>query len=247
MHSTPDAIVLCGGAGLRLRTIIGAAPKPMATVADRPFLELLLRQLQRSGFRRVILAVGYQAAVIRSYFGPQAMGLDIAYSEESLPLGTGGALRKAVDLVESSSVLVMNGDSYTNVDLKSFAALHHQSNADVTVLAVAVDGRGDAGSLLIDADNMVKRFQEKGGGGEARHLNAGVYMMSRHLLFDIPTGLQVSLERELFPKWLRDGRQVRANVQEGPCLDIGTPERYRLAQDVLANMVAGTTGKVEAD
>ena len=114
----PDAIVLCGGAGLRLRSVIGDAPKGMAAVAGRPFLELLLRQLRRHGFERVILAVGYQRDMIYSHFGESAFGLRLAYSVESSPLGTGGAVRNAADLVESESVLIMNGDSYTDADLQ---------------------------------------------------------------------------------------------------------------------------------
>src|SRR5262245_4985053 len=113
MPSTPDAILLCGGAGLRLRSVIGNAPKGMADVAGRPFLELLLRQLRRHGFERAILAVGYQKHVIHSHFGGRAFGLHLAYSAESHPLGTGGALRNAAQLVRSESALIMNGDSYT--------------------------------------------------------------------------------------------------------------------------------------
>ena len=122
MPSTPDAILLCGGAGLRLRSVIGDAPKGMASVAGRPFLELLLRQLRRHGFERAILAVGYRKDVIQSHFGERAFGLHLAYSVESSPLGTGGALRNAADLIESDSVLIMNGDSYTDADLSEFVA-----------------------------------------------------------------------------------------------------------------------------
>lgn len=94
MPEVPDAIVLCGGAGLRLKTITGDAPKSMDVVAGRPFLELLLKQLQRNGLRRVILAVGYQKQVIRSYFGNRMFDLELAYSEESTPLGTGGVTQR---------------------------------------------------------------------------------------------------------------------------------------------------------
>src|SRR5271169_1384583 len=114
MPDSPDAILLCGGAGLRLRSVIGNSPKGMADVAGRPFLELLLRQLGRHGFERAILAVGYQKDVIHSHFGEQAFGLHLAYSIETCPLGTGGALRNAADMIESDNVLVMNGDSYTD-------------------------------------------------------------------------------------------------------------------------------------
>src|ERR1017187_4110469 len=122
MTSVPDAIVLCGGAGLRLRSVTGTAPKSMSSIDGRPFLELLLRQLRRYGFQRVILAVGYEREVIYSHFGETAFGLKLTYPAESSPLGTGGALRNALGAVESETALIMNGDSYTDVDLSRFGA-----------------------------------------------------------------------------------------------------------------------------
>ncbi len=109
MPDLPDAIVLCGGAGVRLRSVTEGAPKSMAGIAGRPFLELLLKQLRRHGFDRVILAVGYQRDMIRERFGQWAFGLEVAYSVESSPLGTGGALRNAAGLVTSEGALIMNG------------------------------------------------------------------------------------------------------------------------------------------
>jgi D-glycero-alpha-D-manno-heptose 1-phosphate guanylyltransferase len=107
MPSVPDAIILCGGAGTRLRGVTGEAPKSLATIGDRPFLDLLLHQLRRHGFQRVILAVGYQRELIRSHLGDSAHGMTLEYSIESTPLGTGGALRNAVDLITSDSVLMI--------------------------------------------------------------------------------------------------------------------------------------------
>ena len=118
MPDIPNAIILCGGAGLRLRSVIGEAPKGMAMVAGRPFLEILLLQLARYGFDRAILAVGYQRDVIQSYFGEIRFGLQLVYSPEPKALGTGGALRNAAGLLGTNNILVMNGDSYTDVDLR---------------------------------------------------------------------------------------------------------------------------------
>src|SRR5437667_8523550 len=108
MPSAVDAIVLCGGAGLRLRSVTGDAPKSLASIGGRPFLDILLNQLRRHGFQHVILAVGYQRDLIRSHFDNRAHGMPLEYSIESTPLGTGGALRNAVDLIKSDSVLIMN-------------------------------------------------------------------------------------------------------------------------------------------
>jgi NDP-sugar pyrophosphorylase family protein len=235
MPSMPDALLLCGGAGLRLREVTGSGPKSMATVAGRPFLELLLKQLRRNGFDRAILAVGYQKDVIRSYFGERAQGLHLAYSAEASPLGTGGALRNAADLVESDTVLIMNGDSYTDADLVRFVIDHDNSKADASMVVVPADGRTDCGSVLLDQCGIVECFEEKQATIRTQYLNAGIYLVSRRLLYDIPPGLQVSLERELLPRWLKEGNCIQGFVHAGTCVDIGTPERYQGAQDILAN------------
>ena len=235
----PDAIVLCGGAGLRLRSITGNLPKVMANVAGRPFLELLLRQVQRHGFERVILAVGYQWDVIHAYFGEQTAGLNLAYSVEPAPLGTGGALRNAADLLESDSVLVLNGDSYTDVDLGGFVADYHESNADVSLVVVPTDGRGDCGMVHVDRRGRIEKFEEKQSQAGSPYASAGIYMVSRALLSDTAAGCPISLEQDLFPCWLERGSYLRAYVFWGRCVDIGTPERYRDAQQSLANVESG--------
>lgn len=236
MPNTADAVLLCGGAGLRLRSVLGNAPKGMADVAGRPFLELLLRQLRRHGFERAILAVGYQKDMIQSHFGERACGLDLAYSAESCPLGTGGALRNAADLIESENVLIMNGDSYTDADLCEFVVDHQEGKADLSIVVVPADGRGDCGSILLDGRGNLASFAEKQDPFHAPYFNAGIYMTSRQMLYEIPPGLEVSLEQELLPQWLRQGKRIKAFVCLGRCIDIGTPERYRSAQDILANV-----------
>jgi NDP-sugar pyrophosphorylase family protein len=234
-----DSIILCGGAGLRLRPVTGDVPKSMARVSGRPFLETLLRQLQRYGFSRAILGVGFAADAIQDHFGDRFYGVEVEYSTESSPLGTGGALRNAVKHVRSASFLAMNGDSYTDVDLREFAIAHGKSEADVSVVVVPVDERGDAGSIHLDDDRNVVQFAEKERSSGSRHLNAGIYMISREMLCGIPEGLPISLERELFPKWIQEGRRIKAFVHSGKCVDIGTPERFRAAQEILARVEAG--------
>jgi NDP-sugar pyrophosphorylase family protein len=234
MPSIGDALLLCGGAGLRLRSVLGNSPKGMADVAGRPFLELLLRQLRRHGFERAILAVGYQKDMIYSHFGERAGGLDLAYSTESSPLGTGGALRNAVDLIESENVLIMNGDSYTDADLCEFAVDYQEAKADLSVVVVPADGRGDCGSIALDESGKLTSFAEKQDPFHAPYANAGIYMTSRRTLYEMPSGLEVSLEREILPQWLRQGKYIKGFACLSKCIDIGTPERYRSAQDILA-------------
>ena len=233
MPPLPDVMILCGGAGLRLRDITGDAPKGLAEIAGRPFLELLLRQLRRNDFRRVILAVGYRADAIQSHFGERVFGLELVYVAEPSPLGTGGALRNAADFVKSDSVVVMNGDSYTGANLSDFVADRHQSKAEISIIAAPAAGRDDCGTIALDDNGRVTRFSEKQALAGARYLSAGIYILPRQILCDVPAGVQVSLERELLPRWLEENREIRAFIWPGACVDIGTPERYWNAQELL--------------
>lgn len=242
----PEAIILCGGAGLRLRSVTGATPKSLASIADRPFLDLLLRQLQRHGVRRAVLAVGYRSEAIREYLADRSFGMEMAYSVESSPLGTGGAIAHAFTLVESEAPLVLNGDSYTGADLTRFVADHSQAHADASMVIVPLDGRVDCGSVVVDSSYKIAQFEEKQSGIASAYANAGIYLLNRKLFHDVSATTQVSLERELLPRWLAEGRDLRAFVHDGPCIDIGTPERYQSAQAALATVEAGTDGSLIA-
>lgn len=241
MPILPDVIVLCGGAGLRLRSITGDAPKVMAEIAGRPFMELLLRQIRRHGFSRIIMAVGYQKEAIRSHFGYETFGLRLTYSEETKPLGTGGALRNAAELLESDTALVMNGDSYTDLDLRQFVLDHRAAKPDVFLAVVSADGRVDCGSVFADESGKLTGFTEKGDGVGAPYLNAGIYVFSKPLLLEIPFGTEISLERELLPRWLAAGRPMRSFLAGGGCVDIGTPERFWEAQQALVSAEQAAT------
>jgi len=211
-------------------------PKSMANIAGRPFLGLLLHQLQRHGFERVILAVGYGMDIIRSHFGERSCGLLLQYSPERSPLGTGGALRNAADKIESTSALVTNGDSYTDADLREFAQEHLATGADVSVMVVPADGRNDCGLVSLESDGTVSGFKEKQGSSAAKYLNSGIYVAKASLLREIPNDRKISLELELMPEWLAQGRYVRGFVANSECTDIGTPERFEAAQAILESV-----------
>jgi len=228
----PDAAILSGGFGLRLRGVIGETAKPMAPINGRPFLELLFRQLKRHGFSRVILGVGYKHETIREYFGEQACGLELVYSIETSPLGTGGALRQAAGYIATDNFLAMNGDSYTDADLSGLVQKHAGSNAAVTVVVIP-ETRSDAGSVVLDQNGKVKNFAEKRGVPESRYLSAGIYVLNKGLVNSVPPAIKISMEEQLFPQWLAEGKDIEAFIFEGKCMDIGTPERYQKAQAVL--------------
>src|ERR1700733_8203347 len=204
MPEIPDVVILSGGFGLRLRGMIGDVPKPMAQIAGRPFLELLLRQLKRHGFSRVVLSVGYKQEVIREHFGEKAFGLELVYSIETSPLGTGGALREAARHIRTETALVMNGDSYPDVVLSRLVREHAGNDADVTVVVIP-ESRTDAGSVVLDRKGKVKAFAEKRHVPESRYLSAGIYMLSKSLIAGIPQGSKISLEEQIFPQWLPAG------------------------------------------
>ena len=195
-------------------------------------MELLLRQLKRYGFSRAILSVGYKQEVIREHFGDSACGLELAYSIETSPLGTGGAMREASRYVTTETALVMNGDSYTDADLGRLVHAYHESGVDATVVVIP-ETRSDAGSVVLNPDGKIKTFAEKRIVPDSRYLSAGIYVLSRNMLASIPDAAKVSLEEQLLPQWLADGKNIQAFIFDGACVDIGTPERYRKAQQVL--------------
>lgn len=235
MLQTPDAVILAGGAGLRLKSVTGDVPKPMAKIGNRPFLELLLLQLKRQGFNRVVLSVGQRQQMIREHFAESAFGLQLSYSLEPFPLGTGGGLRQSVAHVATDSFLALNGDSYTDVDLRQLVQTYLDHKADVT-MTVIPGTRSDGGSVGFDQYGKVTTFSEKRAVHNASYLSAGIYMLNKSLVDGIEPGRNVSLEEQLFPEWLAGGKRFRAFVSPAKCVDIGTPERYQQAQTLLADV-----------
>ena len=224
----PDAAILAGGLGTRLREVLSGGQKVIAPVAGRPFLFRLLDQLADAGFRRVVLCAGHRARDVASAVGAAYRGLRVEHSEEKEPLGTGGALRYALPLLRTDPVLAMNGDSFCGVDLPAFRAAHAASGAPATFVVREAEDTSRSGRVELGEDGRILRFVEKAQGGGRGWINAGVYLLGRAALESIPEGRAVSLERETFPAWV--GRGLRAFPTGGKFLDIGTPENYAAAQ-----------------
>ncbi len=215
-------LILAGGLGTRLRRAIGPTPKAMASVAGRPFLEYLLRQTARNGSRRVALLTGFGAEIIEGYFGTGAQhGLEIAYSRELEPLGTGGALRLAASRFPDERFLVMNGDSLFDISLDRLVDAHIRTSARITLALARASERGRFGGVEVDALGSVSRFVEKGEPTADGLVNAGIYVVERSVLEAIEPGRAVSLEREVFPALV--GRGLYAVPFEGTLVDIGVP------------------------
>ncbi|TAN22221.1 MAG: hypothetical protein EPN33_08095 [Acidobacteria bacterium] len=225
-----DAAILCGGLGTRLRGALPGLPKSLAPIAGEPFLDRLLEQLASAGCRQVVLCTGYKSEEIERQYGRAAGGCEIVFSPEPAPLGTGGALGLARKLLRTDPVLVMNGDSI--VPGLDFAALRRAAvGAAGALVVVAADGRGDTGAITLDATGRVRGFAEKPAAGVTGYQSAGVYLLTRRLLGEIPEGEASSLERDWFPRWV--GAGLAGYLHAGALIDIGTPERWQRAQEEL--------------
>lgn len=226
-----EAVVLAGGFGTRLRAVVADVPKPMAPVAGRPFLEILLTLLAQGGFTRVVLSLGYMAESIRAHFGDSFAGIELEYEIEDTPLGTGGATRQALQRCQSDHVFVLNGDTYLELEIAEIETLWQKQRHPIIVAREVPDtaryGRLDT------ADARVLGFREKGVNGPGL-INAGCYVLPRGALDHFPAGRNFSLEADFFAGAVRD-QAVDAFVTRGRFIDIGVPEDYALAQRELAD------------
>ena len=233
------AFILCGGQGTRLRSVVADRPKSMALISGTPFLQLLLEKLRSQGINDVVLGTGYMAEKIERYFGDgKQFALRIRYSREHEPLGTGGALKLAEPFI-SDPILVLNGDSYVEWNLIPVLELFKAKNADLVIVLQAVADVTRYGSVALDHTGRVTQFVEKGAAAGPGLINAGVYLLRKQIVSNLPTGTAISLEREVFPRLL--DRQVYGLICTGLFIDIGIPDDLRQAQVLLAPHLPSNT------
>jgi NDP-sugar pyrophosphorylase family protein len=227
----PDSVVLVGGKGSRLRSVVSDRLKPLAPVAGRPFLEWLLLQLRNQGVGRAVLSAGYRADQIEAFAGAWTgpSELELIVVREPVPLGTGGGLRHALREVRTPEVLVLNGDSFCAGDLSALARARRDRGARAALLLTHVEDAARYGAVALGADGEIEAFREKTRAAGPGLINAGVYAMDREAVAGLPEGRQLSLERDVFPGWV--GGELVGVVSRGPFIDIGTPESYAAAHD----------------
>jgi histidinol-phosphate phosphatase family protein len=225
--------VLAGGLGTRLRSVVADRPKVLADIHGRPFLAYLLDQLAGAGCRCVVLCTGYLGEQVSRVFGRSYGPLEIRYSQEQEPRGTGGALKLAIENFNSDPVLVMNGDSFCGIDLKAYWNWHCRQQATASVALTRVMRNERYGLVKLDSGDRIVEFSEKKTGGEG-WINAGIYFLSQELLRAIPKTGSVSLERDIFPQWV--GRGLYGYRGAAPFLDIGTPEDFGVAENFFARL-----------
>jgi NDP-sugar pyrophosphorylase family protein len=230
------AVILAGGLGTRLRPVVSDRPKVLAMIQGRPFMSYLLDQLVSAGIRSVVLCTGYQGEQVKSTLGHSYRTLELIYSQEPSPLGTGGALRQALPLLQSDPVLVLNGDSFCELNLSSFFQWHEAHEARASLALVQRPETKRYGRVDLGPNGDVIRFNEKGTESGPGWINAGIYLLAGVLLKTIPPDGAVSLEQEMFSRWI--GRALYGYPSRGRFLDIGTPESYAMAEQFFMKEAA---------
>lgn len=241
--STSDttALILAGGKGARLQSVVSDRPKPLALVAGRPFIEYVLDQLANAGIRRVVISTGHLGEQFRRQLGTTYKKLSLHYSQEIVPLGTAGALRHALPLIPSQQVLVLNGDSYCDIDFTKLIASHKTKGALVTMATVTVPEVSRYGAVTTGLDGRITDFQEKGRQTGEGFINAGVYVIDTSVLCKIAPDTMISLERDIFPQYL--DRVMYGFATTGTFIDIGIPDDYERAQQLFRRITTEQPGE----
>lgn len=229
-----EAIILAGGFGTRLQSVVKDVPKPMAPVAGKPFLTYLLDYLISQKIEKVVLSVGYLADEIINTYGEQYQGLELIYSVEEIPLGTGGAIKKSLDLCSDQFVFILNGDSFFDVDLSQMFRQHQSKGAEVTFGLKEMFDFDRYGSVeLNDETNQVLAFKEKERLDNGL-INTGTYIFNRNIFDDLNLPNKFSLEDQFFQPQAQN-MNFMGFISDSYFIDIGIPEDYERAQIYFSN------------
>ncbi|MBF8258557.1 MAG: Nucleotidyl transferase [Actinobacteria bacterium] len=234
----PPAVILAGGLGTRLRPVVEDLPKSMAPVNGKPFLERIVSLLSGKGIREFVFCVGYRREAILGYFGDgSGWNVRIRYATEEEPLGTGGAVRNALPLLDGT-FLLLNGDTYLDVDYSEFLEYHRQKvrkeRCVGSVALVSTQERQFFGSVTAGKDWRIASFSEKSPDAVGRGwINGGVMCLEPMVLRFIPPDVPSSLERDVIPAAISAGGGFFGFPVQGDFVDIGTPEGYRKIQEIL--------------
>lgn len=228
-----EAIVLAGGFGTRLQGLIKDIPKPMAPINGKPFLTYVFNYLRKNGVSRFILSVGYKRESIQDYFGDEYRSIPILYAVEETPLGTGGGIKESLKMTSNSVVLVINGDTFFDVDLGKLLSTHTANGADVTLACKYMDDFERYGSIEFDEAGKMVSFKEKTDSKDG-YINGGVYAMNRDIFVPFSLTPPFSFETDFLEVYLKD-LNVRVLQCEGYFIDIGVPDDYERAQKGLAS------------
>lgn len=227
MPKTEEAIILAGGFGTRLQSVVKDVPKPLAPVSGRPFLVYLLDLLAAQGIRRVVLATGYLADLVESTLGHRWGVMSLVYSREREPLGTGGAMVQAMGQVHGDTCFVLNGDTYLALDYAQFDRFADTYGCSIGIALAQVEDTARYGAVILD-DERVVGFSEKGRQGIG-YINAGVYRLVRSAIQQFRKGEVFSFEQAVLAP-AAAAASVCGYTRTRDFIDIGVPEDYARAQ-----------------
>ena len=223
MNQKMQLLILCGGLGTRLKPLTEETPKPMLRFNDKPFLEHLINYYSSQGIKDFILSVGYLKESIINYFGDgKKFNVNITYSKETSPLGTAGALYKAKKLLKSP-FLVVNGDTFMEVDVKELIEQHKKKNALYTMCVKKTKRNQNTGCVVFDKKLKIKKFQSKEITDGNSFVNTGIYLLDKKI-FKLMDKNPSSLEKDIFPK-IKEGFYAH-QIKKGYLIDIGTFKTY---------------------
>jgi len=226
-----EAVILAGGYGTRLKNVLPDIPKPMAPAGDKPFLGHLLKWISDYPVDKVVLSTGYRSEVIKDYFGNKFGRIELAYAAEEIPLGTGGGMMNAMNLLTSQDFFLINGDTYFPVDLTKLMLFHTERCGFITVALKRMKLFSRYGAVECNGDMIVK-FREKRPCLKGL-INGGVYVVNRKLLMISKYPESFSFERDILEKKAGTG-DLRGICFDNPFLDIGVPGDLRKAAGFLA-------------
>jgi len=225
-----EAIILAGGTGTRLKSVVSDIPKPMAPVNNKPFLVYLFEYLLDQGITRAILSTGYKHEYIENYFGDSYKGIEIAYSVETEPLGTGGAIKKALELTSENMVYILNGDTFFKVDLNQFAQSHLESKSLLTFSLKMMENFDRYGIVKISQSKVIG-FEEKRP-CKSGNINGGVYIANTSIFDNLDLPAKFSFENDFLDKYV-EVFHFGYYLSDDYFIDIGIPEDYERAQREL--------------
>jgi D-glycero-alpha-D-manno-heptose 1-phosphate guanylyltransferase len=225
-----EAVILAGGFGTRLSSVISDMPKVMAPVNGRPFLDYQLAYLAFSGIKRVIMAVGYKHEMIMQHYGDRFGNIRIEYSIEQEPLGTGGAVKQAFKIAQNSPVLVLNGDTFFEIDLSKFHDFYRRRDAKIIMAIREVDDVGRFGAVEVEWDGQITRFHEKSDMRDKGKINGGIYLIDKNFFLNLDLPNKFSLEKDFFEKIYKQ-QSIYAMTCRRYFIDIGVPDEYARTKD----------------
>ena len=226
------AIILAGGFGTRLQSVVKDLPKPMAPINGKPFLEFVLKYCAHHQLKKVVLSVGYKHESIHNYFGNKFQDIEISYCVDENPLGTGGAIKAAIKNVSEEHVLILNGDTFFNVNVAEFYTRHAKSNAICSIALKQMKNFDRYGIVSVDSENLISGFEEKAFRASG-NINGGVYILNKNIEQHFPSEEKFSFEKDFMEKKFSD-LKMKGFLFDDYFIDIGIPEDYNRAQHELA-------------